>query len=100
MGITEDFQDKEIADRFWNAQTGGNRMRIRKFCGGFFSRLERAHNRRTTRGLHREHAWPLFPDPTEDFHFIESFPHSDETGATAGWINNHIGQLPITLLRQ
>src|SRR5437773_7987598 len=99
MGITEDFQDKEIADRFWNAQTGGNRVRVWKFCGGLFSRLERAHDRCASGGLHREHSWTLFADPAQRFHFIERFPHADEPGAAAGWIKNYVGQLPVALLR-
>src|SRR5205823_12270709 len=97
--LAKNFQNKTIADRFWNAQARGNRMRIRKFCGGFFSRFECADDRRAARGLHGEHARTFSSNPAECFHFIECFSHSNEPVAAAGWIKNHIGQLPITLFR-
>src|SRR4029077_18428610 len=99
IGLTKNFQDQEITYRFWNAQAGSNRVRVLKFCSGFFSGLERANDRRATGSLHREHARPVFPDPAERFHFVERFPHPDETSAAAGRIKNHIRQLPVQLLR-
>ena len=75
-------------------------MRVLKFCSVFFSGFERANDRRATGSLHREHARPVFPDPAECFHFVERFPHPDETSAAAGRIKNYIGQLPVQLLRQ
>src|SRR6476659_10568484 len=99
VGLAKNLQDQEIADRFWNPQAGSNRVRVGKFCGVFFSSLERANDRRATGSLHREHARPVFPDPAECFHFVERFPHPDETSAAAGWIKSHIRQLPVQLLR-
>src|SRR5207249_11286471 len=96
--FAKDFQNQEIADCFWNAQTGCNRARIRKFCGGLFSPFECADDRRATDSLYCEHPWPLSPDPAERFQFIECFPHSDEARAAAGGIKNGVGQLPVALL--
>ena len=55
---------------------------------------------RATARLHREHARPFRVDPAERFHFIECFPHPDESGSSAGRIKNNIGQFPIELLGQ
>src|SRR5437667_250407 len=83
VGLMKKLQDQKIANRFWNAQAGGDRVRVSKFCGGFFSGFEGADDWRATGGLHREHARTLFADPAERFHFSEGLPHSDETGAAA-----------------
>src|SRR5438093_11018710 len=96
--LAKNFQDEEIANCFWNAQTGCDRVRVRKFCGNFFSSFEGADDRRATGGLHCEHARPLFADPAEGLHFVERFPHSDKPGAAARGIKNHVGQLPGALL--
>src|SRR5438046_454693 len=74
-------------------------VRVREFCGALFSRLERADDRCASDGLHREHSWALFPDPAQGLHFVECFPHTNEAGAAAGGIKNHVGQLPVALLR-
>src|SRR5207249_7196964 len=83
---------------FWNAQTGCDCVRVRKFYGSFLSGVERADDRRATDSLYCEHPWPLSPDPAERFQFIECFPHSDEARAAAGGIKNGVGQLPVALL--
>src|SRR5207245_6644388 len=97
---TKKVQEEEIADRVWNGQAKGERVRVRKFCSSFFSSFECAHDRCAPGGLHREHARSLFPDPAESFHFVERFPHADQTGAAAGGIKNDIRQLPLALSRQ
>src|SRR2546430_521863 len=56
-------------------------MRIWKFRGEFFAGFKCAHDRRTPTSLDREHARPVVVDPTELFHFIERFPHSDAASA-------------------
>src|SRR5437660_10586554 len=72
-------------------------MRIWKFRGEFFAGFKCADDRRTPTRLDREHARPVVVDPTELFHFIERFPHSDEASAATGWIKNDIWQFPIQL---
>src|SRR6266545_3214739 len=46
-----------------------------------------------------ENSAAVFSDPAECFHFVERFPHPDETSAAASRIKNDIGQLPVQLLR-
>src|SRR5436190_19628521 len=99
IGFAQNFQNQEIADCFWNPQAGSNRVRVLNFCTAFFSELERADDRRATGSLHRKHARPVLPDPAECFHFVERFPHPNKTSAAASRIKNHIGQLPVQLLR-
>src|SRR5262249_37982930 len=89
IGLTKNFQHQEIADRFWNAQAGSNRVRVVKFRSVFLSSLECANDWRAAGSLHREHSRPVFPDPAERFHFVEGFPHPDETSAAASRIKNH-----------
>src|SRR5207249_6808680 len=81
VGSTKNVQDKEIADRFWNAQTGSACVRVWKLGCGKLAVFKCVHNRGATARLNRKHSRPFFPDPAEDLHFVERFPHSDEAGA-------------------
>src|SRR5438874_4016563 len=97
VGLTKNVQHHEVANRFWNAQARCDRMRVGEFGGGLFSGFESADDGRTTGGLHREHARTFLPDPAERFQFIECFPHSNESGAAAGWIKNYVRQDTVQL---
>ena len=59
--------------------------------------FEGAHDRRATGRLHRHHSRPLRPDPSHLFHLFKRFPHPDQSRAAAGWIDDHVGQLPLEL---
>src|SRR5207253_769340 len=95
--FVEDAQDKKIAHCLRNTQTRSTGMCIRELTCMTFPCLKCTHDRRATGGLHRKHARTFFPNPTESLHLIERFPHADETGASASWIKNNIGQLPTQL---
>src|ERR1051326_4251214 len=65
-----------------------------------FAFNESFRNWRASCCLDGDHLWPLLAGikPSELFEFIESFPHSNQTDATTGWIEDCIGRTPSKLL--
>ena len=83
-----------------HTQPGGNcgcsfpKLRI---C---FSLLECLHNGGASARLDRDHLRPLASDPSQLFHLIERFPHSDQARPPTGRIDHHIRQLVVVLFRK
>ena len=90
MRLAEDLEHEEVANCLWNTKTRRNGLRVGKLGRGRFAVFERAYNRCTAAGLHREHARSFPADPAQCFHFIKCHPHADETGAATGWIKNGV----------
>src|SRR5205085_5343225 len=89
-----------VANRFWHAQAGSRGVRILKFIRETLPGFKRADDWRATRSLDGHHARPRWSDPTHLLHLIEGFPHPNQSGTAAGWINDHVRQMPIELLGQ
>src|SRR6185503_11089471 len=71
----------------------GPRLRLARAC------FERAHDGSATVGLGGYEARNVVAgDPSDLAELLESLPHADEADATAGRIDDDVGQLPFELL--
>ena len=94
----QDMEDQEIADAF------GTRKPEAQVCAFGNSAALFAPSRTRARSAHslRLHVTSAAAraDPAQRLHLVERLPHPDQSGAAAGRIEDHVGQLPAELLGQ
>src|SRR5581483_1118469 len=94
-------EHEEIAERLRHADAGGEGLRVRprpRFVGALSERL---HDRRAAGGLRGDEARRRVPVQEADLPQLgERLPHADEPDSAAGWIHDHVGELPSELLRE
>src|SRR6185312_15352996 len=87
-------QDQLVAQRLGYAQPSGDSGCVLPELGTLVATLEGANHRLAACGLHHDHLRALAADPSESLHLIKGFPHADEAYASAGGVEDRIGQLP------
>ena len=90
-------QYHKVADGLRYANSRGDRVRILPTRRVLLAGLERFHHWRTACGLHSNHPRALFPDEADSLELSECLPHTDQTCATAGRIENRVRHLPSEL---
>src|SRR5207245_7296534 len=99
-GSSEAIEDQVIAESRGHANAGGARHRVGPWLGELRPLLESAHDRRAAVRLHRIHARPRRADEADRLQLVERFPHSNEPGSTAGWIDDGVRQAPAEVFSQ
>src|ERR1017187_5669950 len=89
LGRREPIQ--EIAERFRNAEAGGQGVGVVEEAAARFVFFEGAHDGGATGGLHGNHLGAPRADPAELLHFIEGLPHADHADPAAGGIEDGVG---------
>src|SRR5437870_11917530 len=64
VGLAKNPEHKKVTDRFRNAQTGGDRVRVRKFGCSLFAGIKCTNDWRATARLNRKHARTFVVNPT------------------------------------
>jgi hypothetical protein len=94
-------EDHEVTHRRRHANAAGDGSCVGEQLGEPLAAIERPHNWGTTIGLHGDHTGPAcVVEPAEPFEFLKRLPHTDQSGATAGGVENDVGQGPTELLSQ
>ena len=93
-------EHQPVAQRARHAQSRGDGLGIRPGLDALRAGLERLHDGRAAARLYGIHPRQRSTQPSRLAQLLERLPHPDETGATAGRIDDRVGKLPAKLLRQ
>src|SRR5262245_9929284 len=100
MRPADRFQNQEIPDRFGYSQSERFGCCMLVLCGELRPAFKCRDEWTTTRCLDANHSGSFGVDPSQLLHFIESLPHAYQSRSSAGWIQDHMRELPIELLRE